>query len=420
MPVQIVNPVGAEEITAWASSMSVTFLGDPRDADVPRRHAMLRSLWDPGRAWGARDGDRWVATLRTEPRTLTVPGPGTTTALVDIDAVTNVTVAATHTRRGLLREMLGASLAAAHARGDVLSALIAAEWPIYGRFGYAPATLSADYTLRRMLPGSRVAGEPGRVRPVQRDEFARVAPAVFAAARRHRAGQIDRAGTWYGRQLGEGEFAPSPSLPVNLMVHDGDDGPDGVLGWTPEPGGHFSLIPPFLPLAASWFSAATDRAYRDLWAYLTAIDLVSEITLKDRPVDEPVRWLLPDARTLVTTELNDFLWIRLLDVPGALSARGYATAGELVIDVQDEDVGGATSGRYRVQAAEDGSGACERTPAAPDLTLGQRTLASLYLGAFTPAQLRLAGQIGEHVPGAVNRLTAMFATPLAPWCGTWF
>ena len=341
--------------------MAVTFLGNPGDPDVPRRHAMLKSLWEPERVWGARDGGRWVATLRTEARTLTVPGPGTATAVLDVDAVTNVTVAATHTRRGLLRGMLGASLAAAHARGDALSVLIAAEWPIYGRFGYAPATLAADYTLRRMLPGSRVTGDVTRVRQVERDEFAAIAPAVFEAARRDRAGQIDRAGTWYGRQLGEGDFAPSPSLPVNLMVHQGDNGPDGVLGWTPG-GGDFSLIPPFSSLSATWFSAAGDDAYRDLWAYLTAIDLISEITLENRPVDEPVRWLLPDARTLVTTEVTDLLWIRLLDVPAALSARGYATAGDLVIEVQDEDIGGVTAGRYRLVAGEHGAARLRADP----------------------------------------------------------
>ena len=339
--------------------------------------------------------------------------------MIDVDAITNVTVAATHTRRGLLREMLAASLQSARDRGDALSLLIAAEWPIYGRFGYAPATVSAGYTLRRMLPGSRVPGDPGRVRQVERSEFAAIAPEVFEAARRGRAGQIDRAGTWYGRQLGEGDFDPSPSLPVNLMVHEGDDGPDGVLAWSPG-GGDFSLIPPYAPLTATWFSAVTDAAYRDLWAYLTTIDLVSEITLNDRPVDEPVRWLLPDARTMVTRELTDFLWVRLLDVPAALSARGYATAGELVIAVQDEDIGGFTGGGYRLTAGEDGSGDCEPTRADPDLSLTQRTLASLYLGGFSPHQLRLTGGLSEHTPGASDRLASMFATPLAPWCATWF
>jgi len=48
-----------------------------------------------------------------------------------------------------MSRMLVSSLRAAWERGDALSILIAAEWPIYGRFGYAPATLS-----RRLRPVS--------------------------------------------------------------------------------------------------------------------------------------------------------------------------------------------------------------------------------------------------------------------------
>jgi predicted acetyltransferase len=91
-----------------------------------------------------------------------------------------------------MARMLGESLAAARARGDAISVLIAAEWPIYGRFGYAPATLSADYILHRSRPGANCSGDPTRVRQVEREEFGDVAPAVYSAARRQQAGQIDR------------------------------------------------------------------------------------------------------------------------------------------------------------------------------------------------------------------------------------
>ena len=53
-----------------------------------------------------------------------------------------------------MRAMLDQSLRAARERGDPLSILIAAEWPIYGRFGYAPAVLSADYVLRASRAGA--------------------------------------------------------------------------------------------------------------------------------------------------------------------------------------------------------------------------------------------------------------------------
>ncbi len=100
-----------------------------------------------------------------------------------------------------MRQMLTGSLRAARERGDALSILLAAEWPIYGGFGYAPATLSADYVLRRSRRGSACDGDPSRVRIVDPAGSSRIAPDVFAVARRQRAGQLDRDGSWWDRVL---------------------------------------------------------------------------------------------------------------------------------------------------------------------------------------------------------------------------
>jgi Acetyltransferase (GNAT) domain len=125
---EIVHPVPADEIAPWFTSMVTTFLGDPADAvaDAPARAAS----WNAQRAWGARSGGRWVATLRTEARAITVPGSPAGAGDLIADALTNVTVAPTHRRLGLLRTMLTDSLQAARDNGEAVSALIAAEWPI--------------------------------------------------------------------------------------------------------------------------------------------------------------------------------------------------------------------------------------------------------------------------------------------------
>lgn len=181
---EFVNPIAAEDVSAWARAVATTFLGDPDGPQTARRIDLLRRGWDPARAWGVRDRGRWVGTLRTEARTLSVPGVSDGTRDVRVDAVTSVTVPGTHRRQGLM------------------SVLIAAEWPIYRRHGYAPATVSADYVLRRGRAGASCPGDPTRVRQVERKEFGEVAPAVFAAARRRRAGQMDRDASWWNRVLG--------------------------------------------------------------------------------------------------------------------------------------------------------------------------------------------------------------------------
>ena len=141
--------------------------------------------------------------------------------------------------------------------------------------------------------------------------------------------------------------------------------------------------------------------------------------VSNRPVDEPVRWLLGDARALVMTQHVDFLWLRLLDVPAALAARRYAVPGEVVLEVIDEDGDGFASGRYRLGAAgEDVE--CWPTDQHPDLEITQRALASIYLGGFRLRELALAGVAQQRTSGALERVDVMFSTPIAPWNATWF
>ena len=166
-------------------------------------------------------------------------------------------------------------------------------------------------------------------------------------------------------------------------------------------------------------TAASGAAYRNLFAYLVSLDIVGEITLPRRPVDEPIRWLLDDGRALRQTDLVDDVWLRLLDVPAALSARGYSAEGRLVIDVVDDDIGGYAAGRYLLEAGADGA-SCRTSAASPDLRLSQRALASVYLGGHTLRQVAIAGGVEELTAGAVARADAMFATALAPWNATMF
>jgi predicted acetyltransferase len=255
------------------------------------------------------------------------------------------------------------------------------------------------------------------VRQVEREEFGQLASAVFDAARRRRAGQVDRDQAWWARTLGLDGFTPSLQGPAdNWLEHEGPTGPDGLLTWKSTR--DFGFMPPLGAVTVSGLFAASDDAERDLWTYLTGLDVVEEVVLPNRPADEPIRWRLPDARALVLTQQSDFLWLRLLDVPAALSARRYAVADEIVLEVLD-NTATSVAGRYRLHA--DGTDVtCESTTAAPALTVTQSALASAYLGDG-PLRPHLAtGAVIEHVAGALQRTDAMFLTALAPWNATSF
>jgi len=156
-----------------------------------------------------------------------------------------------------------------------------------------------------------------------------------------------------------------------------------------------------------------------MWAYLCGIDGADQIVLPDRSIDEPVRWLLRDARTLVMTSQVDFVWLRILDVPAALRARSYQAPGEIVLEVVDDHTGRYAAGRYRLSADLD-EVSCEPTRAEPDLQVSQTALASAYLGGFRLLPLRLTGAVVERTPGVLPLVDRMFSTPLAPWNATSF
>ncbi|MDQ1428588.1 MAG: hypothetical protein QOK39_2064 [Acidimicrobiaceae bacterium] len=127
-----VRTITEEQVPAWCAALNIGFLNPAGDVDAEIRRPGL--FLD--RTWGGFDGARIVATLRSFPSEMTVPGGGS----VGVSAVTAVTTTVPFRRRGLATRLLGGELAAAKERGETASILIAAEWGIYGRFGYGPAT----------------------------------------------------------------------------------------------------------------------------------------------------------------------------------------------------------------------------------------------------------------------------------------
>jgi predicted acetyltransferase len=155
-----------------------------------------------------------------------------------------------------------------------------------------------------------------------------------------------------------------------------------------------------------------------LWRYLFDMDLAGTIKLWGRPVDDPIRWRLADPRRLRVTDVGDHLWVRLLDLPGALAARRYAVDDALVLEVTDA-VRPGNQGRFRLEGGPDGA-ACEPTPAPPDLALDVTDLGAAYLGGTRLASLARAERVAELTPGALLRADRMFTAAPPPICTTHF
>ena len=174
-----VRPITDAEVADWLDAVRRGFLHAHPDpaADLEMRRPGI----DVRRTLAGFDGGAIVSTLRSFATELTVPGGAT----VPTDAVTAVTTTSTHRRRGLATAMVTRDLRESAERGEQAAVLIAAEWGIYGRFGYGAATEHQTLTLH--TKGARPRHQPvGSVEFVDRDTARALAPAVYE---RHRANQ---------------------------------------------------------------------------------------------------------------------------------------------------------------------------------------------------------------------------------------
>jgi len=162
----------------------------------------------------------------------------------------------------------------------------------------------------------------------------------------------------------------------------------------------------------------------ELWRYLLDLDLAAKVSAWQRPVDDPLRWLLADPRRLEVTSVRDDIWVRLLDLPVALAARRYGAEGRVVLDVADPFCPW-NDGKWIVEAGADGTGRARRSaPAEPaDLRLDVAELGALYLGGVRASSLARAGRLEELSTGALGRADGLLgpvAAEPAPFCRTGF
>ncbi|MDJ0384077.1 GNAT family N-acetyltransferase [Streptomyces sp. G-G2] len=406
-----VRTITESEFPQWLNAVLTGFLTAARvtESDVARRLATT----DFSRTQGAFDADtgRCVGTFRSFAQELTVPGG----ARVAASAVSNVTVSPTHRRRGLLSRMMRAELAAAHARGDVLSTLIAAEYPIYGRYGYGPAAGISEWEIdvprTGIDPRWSAPEDGGRIDLVDAAETRRVGPALHERLRAVTPGAVDRDARWWNLATGVEERSAHPYTPRFFAVYRSAAGEvEGLVGYQADDHWTDAKIP-LNTVQVTDLIAVTPAAQRALWHYLCSIDWVMKVRTGRRAPDDLAPLLLPDPRAARTLTSADFLWVRVLDVVRALQARTYDVPGTLVLEVMDPD--GPARGRYRLDA---GARVCAPTGEPADLRLDVSRLGSLYLGDESAVRLAELGLIEELRPGAVARADAVFRTARRPWC----
>ena len=408
-----IRSITRDELPAWFESFGTAFYiwaTDPQAAAASRVDTM-----DLERCLAAFDDGTIVGTYRSFPTRLTLPGGGR----VPVDAVSAVSVRPTHRRRGILTRMITEDLRKSTERGEVLSILIAAEWPIYGRFGYGPATWQAKLSLRARA-ATFVVPAIGTIQIVDALAARQLIPAIYDAYAAAQPGEIERPDHRWDSELGLSDVAGRPKWKGQIAIHRNDARePDGYARFHGEEN-WVDMIPDH-KMIVDELHGATDAVDVDLWRHLAQMDLTASITTEVRREHEPMQWALADARQVQVAGRADFLWVRILDVAKALEARRYERDGTLVLEILDDLGGepGPAAGRYRLEV-RDGAGACVRTDTPPDLDVDVRHLSAAYLGGTRLVDATRAGGATEHREGALADADRLFLTAAEPWCSTWF
>jgi predicted acetyltransferase len=409
-----VRPIHEDELVPWLDAVSTGFLERP---DISKIAEEVRPHWDVSRNWAAFEADRIVGTFRSWASELTVPGCGQ----VKASAVTGVGVLPTHRRRGILSRLAAAEHDAARERGEVVAMLFASEYPIYGRFGYGPATTTATWTLDAKGTGFHASdGTEGTVELIPPDESGEAtARDVFETWRVRRPGEIWRRPITWISDFGRGGSAWGPPWKGFVVVHRDEAGAvDGYARYHVDEKWEQRL--PRSVLLVDDLHALTDRAYAALWRFLGTTDWVATVKAEKRSPSERLPWLLTNARAAVPSEIGDGLWVKLLDIPGTLAARTYDRVGSLALEIIEAD-GADGERRTRVLLdASSGGTTCRVTKRSPDLTLHASALGAAYLGGTRLRDAVLARGADEHRPGALAEADALFATLDPPWCSTFF
>lgn len=286
-----------------------------------------------------------------------------------------------------------------------LAALYPATLPYYQRAGFERAGVRVTYELP--LAAIDVGERALDLVPAEPAHYAEIERAYERRARRT-SGNLDRPGWMWTQKL-----EPSDRRSFRYLATHADQ-VEGYVVYTQ--GGRND------PLSVLDLCVLTPDAGRRLLALFAGYrSMVEHVVWHGGPLD-PLVYLLGEQltagvrpRVAVVRSLDWML--RIVDVAGALAARGYppGLSAELHLDVSD-DLLASNAGRITLTVA-DGSGRV-RPGGDGRIRLGVRELAAIYTGFMAPSELCAIGAIA----GPEDDLAlagALFGGP-RPWIADMF
>ncbi len=404
------RPITADEFDAFHHVTEQAFHEGPPSA---RARTGMLSRTELDRTLAAFDGSTPVSNAGIYSFRMCVPG-----ALAAVGGVTFIAVHPGYRRRGILTSTMRRQLDDMHDRGETVAALWASEAGIYGRYGYGQASRQGKFTIRRGEAGF-VRDAPAdprlRLRIAAPDEVQAELAKVYDTLLPEQPGMFARNDAWWRRVLSDPEEDRHGASPLRCLLAEDDAGPRGYALYNATGRWDDDTFLADSRLDIRELAATDPAATAVLWADLLDRDLITEVTARLRPDDDPLLHLLADPRR-ARPAMADGLWVRVVDVPAALSLRRYPCPVDVVIEVRD-DWCRWNQGRWRLTCASPGGTAsCERTSDPADVTMPVTALGAAYLGGTRLGSLAAAGLVTEQRDSTLNALSAALTCDPAPWC----
>jgi predicted acetyltransferase len=401
-----IRTIKESDLEAFERQLARVFGYDPTSKEDPYD---FRKILDLDRIFAAFDGDQIVGTCAAFTLELSVPG-----GKLAMGGTTMVAVLPTHRRRGLLHAMMRKHIDEIRNRGEALAGLWASESSIYQRYGFGSAAELYEMQANADKIDFIDPASQRTLRFIEPGEAREILPSVHDRVRAGQPGMIGRsAGRWELETFRDPESEREGFTAKCFVICEGADGVDGYAiyrqkeKWEDFPQGELQIVE---------VTGETPDARAALWRYLMNIDLYPSVKFWNMAVDDELPWLVSEPRR-IERKLLDSLWLRLLDIPRALSSRAYSESGRVVLGVVDSFVP-ENDGNYELIVRGD-SAECRRCERVADVHCQVDVLGALFLGGHRASTLARAGRISGD-PATIALLDQMFAWSPRPWCSEEF
>ena len=388
------------ELRAYAAAMREGFFEAPvseEGLETWHRHLLadgtrLKVVRDTDRPFGKAEEP--VATFASWNGTLN-PGQG----LVPTNFITDVTVQASHRRRGLMKALMTTDLLQAKERGDVFAVLTATDARLYGRFGFGVTATARrleiesgpKFQIRTEPVGHSVFADPDAISDLRRSLFERFHTGQFWS--------VGRAEHYWTSGFDWGKQRP---VARRAAVHFDEQGePDATLVFSVEDG-HIRIVD-LLGL-----TTGAEIELLRLMAHGEGHEKI--IWPRCHDARHPLPWALQDARVVTTTREFDTVWVRVLDMVKAIEMRMFDHDGSVTLTVEDKQR--FCDGTWRIDV-EDGHASAVPTTQDADVSIQVAAFSTLLSGLQGASELSVAG-LASGSPEALARTSRLFAKDNPP------